>query len=188
MAKKNMTQAVNESMADKAQAEQLKAVERALFTLVKAGRTDLIDTAIVKSGLAISAEEHAAARPMTADEIAAAALAEIGIDIASLKADTATAGKLAVNKASLAQAFGSYAKHIDACDASNGTSLVSHFVAAAILADGKVDIGAIMQAVNKAYTRDGIYKNTNHFATLRGKLRKAGFNVMITKAGFNVLA
>lgn len=183
MAKKNTTQAVNENMADKAQAAQLTAVERALFMLVKAGRTDLIDTAIVKSGMAITAEEHAAARPMSADEIAASALADIGLNMADLTPQAAKASTLAVSLDSLAHAFGKYGKHCFAADASNGTSLVTHEVTRQLLEAGKCSLPDVLKAVRQHLPQ---YSSTGHYNTLKRMLKAEGYKLNVWQAGFSI--
>jgi hypothetical protein len=164
-------------------------LEAALLALLAIGRADLIDTAIKAANMAATEAEHAAARPQTAEEKALAALQAIGLDMASLEPVQATAANLAVSVEGLRKAFGKYSVHIDTVDTSNGTSLVTHYTAKALLSEGHVDIGATLRDINKVYTGEkAIYKSPNHFATLRKYLRLAGFNVIITKAGFRVTA
>ena len=185
MAKNTKNTQAHENTADKAQAAQIAAVERALFTLVKAGRHDLVDLAILKSGLAISAEEHAAARPMTAEEIAAAALADIGLDIASLDAGKAQAGVLAVNLDALAKAVGKYGRHAVICDVDNGTSLATHYMLNALAKAGRVTLADTL-----AYVRQhkASYASAGHYNTIKSLLKKAGYRLNVAQGSFSITA
>ena len=184
MTKKNSAQAVENITDNERKAEQ------AAIALHKAGMADLINAMLHKAGVAITADEHKAARPQTAQEKAEAALQAIGLDLASLKPAQAKAGKLAIDQASLAQALGKLSVHMFAPDHGNGTSLITHHIAQGLLAgQRKFSLGELIKLVNSTYTKPKgtPYASTGHINTIKRLLKAAGFNVQ-TPSGFFIVS
>ncbi len=181
MAKKNNEKAV-EKAVEKTEAltADEKAVESAVLALAAANLHHYVNAAIEKAGMAISQAEHDAARPLSAIDKAAAALAAVGVDIMSLEADKAKVGKLAMNYDTLAKALGKLSVHIDKPQHDNGTSLITHHIAQGLLAgERRFSLGELIKTVNKTYTmpKGTPYVSTGHVNTIKALLRKAGFTV-----------
>ena len=168
------------ALASELTSEELKA-EQLVFALAKAGMHDQIETALSQLGMAISAEEHEAARPKSAKEQALALAASLGLDLAMPKAS----GKLAVNIESLAKAFGKYGKHCYAADAENGTSLVTRSVTRQLVETGKCSLPETLADVRKHLPN---YSSTGHYNTLKRLLKAEGFLVSVSQANFSITA
>ena len=168
-----------------AEADKLTQFEAALLQAVKAGllRAEAENAAIMKAGFGVPDEEHAACKPISAKEQAALALAAFGIDTAQLEAETAQAGTLAVNTASLTRAFGKYGKHVYAADTANGTSLVTHNVATQLLSTGKCLLPEVLKAVREYLPN---YSSTGHYNTLKRMLKAEGYKLNVWQAGFSI--
>jgi hypothetical protein len=182
----------NEKAVEKAESltAQEMTLETALIFMAQAGMFELIDAAIEKAGLAITPQEHAACKPLTAQEKADAALKAAGVDLASLKPAQAKAGKLAINYDTLAKALGKLAVHIGQPDHGNGTSLITHHIAQGLLAgERRFSLGELIKTVNKTYTMPkGVpYASTGHINTIKRLLKAAGFNVQ-TPSGFFIVS
>ena len=183
MAKKN-TAIKAENMAENmAITEAEHKAEQAAIALHKAGMTALIDAMLHKAGVAITEAEHSEARPLSEADKAKAALAAIGLDLASLTADKATAGNLAISVDGLARAFGKYGKHVFAADTANGTSLVTHNVAAQLLSTGKCLLPEVLKAVRQHLPN---YSSTGHYNTLKRMLKAEGYKLNVWQAGFSI--
>ena len=167
------------------EAAKLAQFEAALLQAVKAGllKGEAINVAILKAGFNVADEEHAACKPISAKEQAALALAAFGIDTAQLEAETAQAGKLAVNVEGLARAFGKYGKHVFAADTANGTSLVTHEVARQLLANGRCSLPDVLKAVREHLPN---YASTGHYNTLKRMLKAEGYRLNVAQASFSI--
>ena len=180
MAKKNNVQAVQAEQIDK-----LAGFESAILAALKAGaiKAEQIDGIIAKAGFNVPESEHADARPINKADAAKAELLAFGVDVDALQAETAQAGNLAVNVASLASAFGKYGKHVYAADTANGTSLVTHEVARQILESGKCLLPEVLKAVRQHLPN---YSSTGHYNTLKRMLKAEGYKLNVWQAGFGI--
>ena len=183
------TQNTNQAILSNTE-DQLSILENAVILMAAAGMHSLIDQAIVKAGYAYTEAEHAAAKPQTAAEKAAAALKAAGVDMASLEPAKATANKLAVNYDTLAKCFGKLAVHIDKPQHDNGTSLITYHIAQGLLSgQRRFSLGELIKLVNTTYTmpKGTPYVSTGHVNTIKALLRKAGFSVQ-SPSGFFIVS
>ena len=161
--------------------------EQAAFALAKAGHASLIDGMLSACGMAISADEHNAARPLSDEEKAEQALKVLGLDLASLKATAkpAKAGKLALNIDALAKAVEKYGKHAIVFDQDNGTSICTHFMLNRLAETGRVSLSDTLAHVRQYKPT---YSSTGHYNTIKAMLKKAGYRVSIGQGFFTVSA
>ena len=160
------------------------ALETALVLMAQAGMIGLIDQAIEKAGLAISSQEHAACKPLTAQEKAKAALAAFGIDIMALEADKAEAGKLAVSLDGIAKACGKYGRYAIVYDQTNGTSCVSHYIINELARNGKVTLAGTLEFARQHLPS---YSSTGHYNTLK-RLLKEHYALNVWQGGFSIIS
>ena len=166
--------------------DKLTQFEAALLQAVKAGllKGEAVNTAILKAGFSTSNEEHAACKPISAKEQAALALAAFGIDTAQLEAETAQAGKLAVNVPDIAKALGKYGKHCFGADMANGTSIVTHSITAQLVNTGKATLAKTLDDARKYLPS---YSSTGHFNTCK-RLLKEHYSLNVWQGGFAISA
>jgi len=151
MAKKNIEKNVNLT------AEETR-LEAALFALAKAGRHDLIEPAIKAANMAISEDDHKAAKPLTAEDMAKAALLEAGIDIASLEPVKAT------SKALTDSLKGLWLEIMpDKSADKQGTAFCNYFMTSKVKAGETVKKADLLAFVQKEYRSH--YVNVGHYAT-----------------------
>ena len=160
--------------------EETKAEQLAL-ALAKAGMHDQIETALVQLGLAVTADEHEAARPKTAKETALALAASLGLNLAM----PAKAGKLALNLDSLAKAVEKYGKHAVIFDSENGTSICTHYMLNALANTGRVSLSDTLAHVRQYKPT---YSSTGHYNTIKAMLKKAGYKVAVSQGFFSISA
>ena len=162
----------------------IMAFEAVLIKAAKAGvlKGAAIDAAIVKAGFAFTAEEHAACKPVSAAEQAAAELAAYGIDASALQAETAKANVLAVNLDGIAKACGKYGKYAIVYDQTNGTSCVSHYIINELAKHGKVTLTGTLEFTRKHLPS---YSSTGHFNTMK-RLLKEHFALNVWQGGFSI--
>ena len=165
-------------------ADELKA-ESAVLALVHAGMADHVDSFLAACGMATSAEEHEAARPLSKAEIAAKALAACGVDIASLKPAKAHGKALALNLDALAKAVEKYGKHAVVFDSENGTSICTHFMLNALANTGRVSLSDTLAHVRQYKPT---YSSTGHYNTIKAMLKKAGYKVAVSQGFFSITA
>lgn len=180
MAKSNNTnQAILSNTED-----QLSILENAVILMAQAGMHGLIDQAIVKAGYAYTEAEHAAAKPQTAAEKAAAALKAAGVDLASLTPAKAQAGTLALTLDGIAKACGKYGKHCFGADVTNGTSLVTYSITKQLIETGKATLA---KTLDDARQHLPSYSSTGHFNTMK-RLLKEHYNLNVWQGGFAISA
>ena len=165
-------------------ADELKA-ESAVLALVHAGMRDHVDAFLTACGMATSAEEYEAARPLSKAEIAAKALAACGVDIASLKPAKASSKALALNLDALAKAVEKYGKHAVVFDSENGTSICTHFMLNALANTGRVSLSDTLAHVRQYKPT---FASSGHYNTIKRLLRKAGYTVNSSQGFFTVSA
>lgn len=161
-----------------------KAVESAVFALAAANLHHYVNAAIEKAGMAISQAEHDAARPLSAIDKAAAALAAVGVDIMSLEADKAEVSKLAVSIKDIASCLGKYGKHCFAPDTTNGTSIVTHSITAQLVETGKATLAKTLDDARQYLPT---YSSTGHFNTCK-RLLKEHYSLHVWQGGFSISA
>ena len=177
----------NKALTITAENDKLLAFEAALLAAVKAGvlAGDGVDKAIVKAGLAYTADEHKAARPINAADKAKAELLAFGVDIDALQAETAKAGALAVNVSDIAKALGKYGKYAVIYDADNGTSCVSHYIINELAKHGKVTLADTLAFARKTLPS---YSSSGHYNTIKSLLKKAGYRLNVSQGSFSISA
>jgi len=174
---KTMSKTMSKNTAIVLSDDELKGEQLAL-ALAKAGMSDSIEAALIQLGLAISADEHEAARPKSAKEQAMALAASLGVD---LKAKPAS--KLAADFDGIAKAFGKYSKHCFAADSENGTSLVTNSVCRQLVETGKASLAKTLDDVRKCLPT---YSSAGHYNTLKRMLKEAGFTVHVQQGSFSL--
>ena len=162
------------------------AFEAVLIKAVKAGvlKGAAIDAAIVKAGFAFTAEEHAACKPVSAAEQAAAELAAYGIDASALQAEQAAVTPQAMTLDGIAKACGKYGKYAVIYDQTNGTSCVSHYIINELAKHGKVTLTGTLEFTRKHLPS---YSSTGHFNTMK-RLLKEHFALNVWQGGFAISA
>ena len=166
------------TLTQQTQIESFEAFNEALLAALALGAVAItdIDSMIVAAGFAVSEAEHEAAKPIDKKAAALAALS-------AFMPEQAKAGALAVNVNSLARAFGKYGKHVYAADTSNGTSLVTHAVAAQLITNGKCSLPDVLKAVREHLPN---YASTGHYNTLKRMLKAEGYKLNVWQAGFSI--
>ena len=177
----------NKALTITAENDKLLAFEAALLAAVKAGvlAGDGVDKAIVKAGLAYTADEHKAARPINAADKAKAALLAFGIDADALTAETTQTNTLAVNLNALAKACGKYGRHAVICDVGNGTSLATHYMLNALAKAGRVTLADTLAFVRQ---HKPTYASAGHYNTIKSLLKKAGYRLNVAQGSFSISA
>jgi hypothetical protein len=148
------------------EADKLAGFEAAVLQAVKAGllKPEAVEAVIVKAGFNVSAEEHAACKPVSAKEQAAQALAAYGVNVETITAQPA-------NVKSLHDALKGLWLEIepDKSQDKQGTAFCNYYITQCIKAGKAIKKAELLAYVQKEYRSH--YVNVGHYATWLARLK-----------------